>query len=144
MLLGVFQQLPAQLVGNQNRHQRLTLKLQAHLIHNEDSGIVHLRLIAESCIVLGEGQLARVDRIGLTVLVACRGGIGDPPVIEHLRDMVNPVGFLDAAKQEIIVLGTIIFSLQKANLIKKGSLHNHKMTDVINTMQVVRIKSGLK
>ena len=66
------------------------------------------------------------------------------PVIKELGNMSDILCMFGTAQQEIIVLGTIIFSLQKANLIKKGSLHNHKMTDVINTMQVVRIKVRLK
>ena len=93
--------------------------------------------------MLSEGQLACVDRIGLTVLVACRGGIGDSPVIEHLRDMVNPVGFLDAAKQEIIVLGPVTLLPKKADFFCKTLSHHNQMADIVNAPEEIRIEIRL-
>lgn len=68
------------LVRNQNRHQRLTFDFQAHFIEDENTCVLHFRLIPQTGVMLSEGLFAGLDGIGLAVLIARCGGLGSPPV----------------------------------------------------------------
>ena len=128
------------LVRNQNRHQRLTFDFQAHFIEDENACVLHFRLIPQTGVMLSEGLFAGLDGIGLAVLIARCGGLRSPPVIENLRDMVNPVGLLDAAKQEIVILGSVTFLPKKAGFLSQTSPHHNQMADIVDTPEKIRVE----
>ncbi len=58
-------------------------------------------------------------------------GLGNPPpLIQHLRHVVNPRRVVDEAQNEIVILGSFIALTKAADAFDERSAHHHQVTGV--------------
>ena len=93
---------------------------------------------------VGGDRVARGHvRVRLGVAAGRRGGV-DPPVVEDLRDVGNPIRALHQAQDHVDVLGAVELGAKPADLVDQRSPVDPEMTRVAVGAQGVRRPGGLE
>ena len=69
---------------------------------------------------------------------------GSPPVIQHARNMMDPIGLLDDAKKQIVILSAVEFRTKAAHVLDKLASNRGEVTDVIVGKKKIGRPIGLK
>ena len=78
----------------------------------------------------------------LQVLVA-HGGAQGAPMVQYVGNMGNAGGVLGAAQGQIMVLRAVECGTEASGFLHQPAPHNHQMTNIIATIQVIRAEIRL-
>ena len=121
------------LIGNDNRHQRIILDFKGGMINTIVHTFFHLlRLNAHPVVMFHNGPGTGLERIQFTLRIAGGRILMASPVVQHLRDMHDLIGFFRTTENKIIILCPIKFLSQTAYLLHQLPLHNKLVTDIVD------------
>ena len=86
-----------------------------------------------------DGAASRVKRIPLRLRVCSRTALVEAPVVQHFRDVGDPVRLLRAPEDEIIILCAFIGWVRQPGLLHEFPSYTDDMAEIIDRAQEIRV-----
>src|ERR1700704_6154955 len=89
-------------------------------------------------------ETAHLQRPRLAPDIIGGGGEAAPPMVEHARDVIDPIRLFHDAEKEIVVLGAIELRTETAYRPQEVAPDDREMADVVAGKKIVRRPIWLK